>query len=214
MKRRAPDEKVEPFRRRIHLRDGNALRDQLAAWGQSADLEGKWPDMPAGIEDRDADVWEALLTIADAASGDWPAKTRAAAVALVADAKAATPSLGIRLLADIRAVWDSTEAMHTETLLDALNKLDEAPWGELKGKPLDPRRLSRFLRDYDIHPGDVRADVDGTEKVRKGYKREELHDAWQRYLPPESAPRCTVCGRPLDQALIDAGFTTHGEETQ
>jgi len=214
MKRRAPGEKIEPFRRRILLGQGHELRDQLAAWGQSADLEGKWPDMPPGIEDRDADVWEALLTIADAASGDWPAKTRAAAVALVADAKAATPSLGIRLLADIRAVWDSTEAMHTETLLDALNKIDEAPWGELKGKPLDPRRLSRFLRDYDIHPGDVRADVDGTEKVRKGYKREELHDAWQRYLPPESAPRCTVCGRPLDQALTDAGFTTHGEETQ
>ena len=24
---------------------------------------------------------------------------------------------------------------------------------------------------------------------------------------------CTVCGEPLDQALIAAGFTTHGEET-
>jgi len=205
MKRRAPGEKVEPFRRRIHLKDGNALRDQLAAWGHSADLEGKWPDMPPGIEDRDADVWEALLTIAETAGGEWPAKTRAAAVALVADAKAATPSLGIRLLADIRAVWDDTEAMHTETLLDALNKLDEAPWGELKGKPLDPRRLSRFLRDYDVHPGDVRADVEGEEKVRKGYKREELYDAWQRYLPP--LPTCAVCGERM--TVIEEDQTTH-----
>ena len=28
--------------------------------------------MPAGIEDRNADVWEALLAVADLAGGDWP----------------------------------------------------------------------------------------------------------------------------------------------
>jgi uncharacterized protein DUF3631 len=167
--------------------------------------------MPPGIEDRDADVWEALLTIAEAAGGEWPARTRAAAVALAADAKAATPSLGIRLLADIRSVWDGTDAMHTDTLLDVLNKLEEAPWGELRGKALDPRRLSRFLRDYDVHPGDVRADVDGTEKGRKGYNREALHDAWLRYLPP--LPTCAVCGEPM--TIIEDGQTTHpGCETE
>jgi hypothetical protein len=221
MKRRSPEEKVEPFRRRVHLADGEALRDQLASWGQSAEtgLEGKWPDMPAGVEDRDADVWEALLMIAEAAGGDWPARAREAAVALVADAKAASPSLGIRLLADIRTVWDDSHGMHTETLLAALNKLDEAPWGDLKGKPLDPRRLSWFLRDYDVHPTDVRAEVEVeeegkkkiVEKVRKGYKREDLHDPWERYLPPDTRLRCTKCGKLLDQALVDAGFTDHGE---
>jgi hypothetical protein len=25
---------------------------------------------------------------------------------------------------------------------------------------------------------------------------------------------CTICGELLDQALIDAGYTDHGEETQ
>ena len=167
--------------------------------------------MPPGIADRDADVWECLLMIADAAGGDWPKLAREAAVALVADAKAGTPSLGIRLLADLRTVWDGTDGMHTEAILDKLNGLDEAPWGDLKGKPLDPRRLSRFLREYGIKPHDVRADVKGEEKVRKGYKREDLHDAWQRYLPPLETPTCTNCGEPLDQALIDAGLTDHGE---
>ena len=148
--------------------------------------------------------------VADAAGGDWPKLAREAAVALVADAKAATPSLGIRLLSDLRAVWDGTDGMHTDVILNALNELDESPWGDLKGKPLDPRKLARFLRDYDVRPADVRADVDGQEKVRKGYKRDDLHDAWARYLPTTLA--CTVCGEPLDQALIDAGFTTHGED--
>jgi Protein of unknown function (DUF3631)/Domain of unknown function (DUF3854) len=212
MKRRAPDEVVEPFRRRMHEPEGHAIRDRLTAWAANSSLAGQWPEMPPEITDRDADVWECLLMVADAAGGDWPKLAREAAVALVADAKAASPSLGIRLLADIRLVWDETDAMHTETILDLLNKLDEAPWGDLKGKPLDPRRLSRFLREYEVKPADVRALVAGTEKVRKGYKREGLHDAWLRYLPPDPRPRCTVCGKLLAQALIDAGFTDHGED--
>jgi hypothetical protein len=209
MKRRAPGEKVEAFRHRVHKDAGHALRDRLAAWASAASLGGLWPQMPAGIEDRDADVWEALLMVADAAGGDWPKLAREAAVALVADAKAATPSLGIRLLSDLRKVWDGTDGMHTAALLKALNEMDEAPWGDLKGKPLDSRKLSRFLRDYDVKPTDVRADVDGVETVRKGYKREELYDAWDRYLP--AVPTCPECGDELDQALIDAGFTDHGE---
>ena len=44
--------------------------------------------MPDGIEDRDADVWEPLLAVADAAGGTWPSRARVAAVALVADSKA------------------------------------------------------------------------------------------------------------------------------
>ena len=214
MKRRAPGEKVEPFRRRVHKDEGHALFDRLAAWTEAAPIGRDWPEMPPGIEDRDADVWEALLMVAEAAGGDWPKLAREAAVALVADAKAATPSLGVRLLSDLRKIWDGTDGMHTEVILDLLNALDEAPWGDLRGKPLDPRKLSRFLREYDVKPADVRADVEGIEKNRKGYKREDLHDAWQRYLPPDDKPACTICGEPLDQALIDAGYTDHGEAGQ
>jgi hypothetical protein len=58
--------------------------------------------MPAGIVDRDADVWEALLAVADGAGGDWPKLARVAAVALVADAKEQPASLGVRLLADMK----------------------------------------------------------------------------------------------------------------
>lgn len=220
MKRRSPGEQVTPYRRRVYLGEGTGLRDELAGWAADYSLGDAWPLMPPGIADRDADVWEALLAVADAAGGDWPTLAREAAVALVADAKAAAgQSLGIRLLSDIRQVWDESpaegpaSAMHTEPLLDALNKLDEAPWGDLKGRPLDPRRLSIFLRGYEVRPCDVRAMVPelGEEKVRKGYKRDELHDAWERYLPPDTRPRCTICGKLLDQALVEAGFTDHGE---
>ena len=97
-----------------------------------------WPEMPPGIEDRDADVWEALLMVADAAGGDWPKLAREAAVALVADAKAATPSLGVRLLADLRAIWDGTRAMHTEAILERAQQPGRGPVGRSEGQAARP----------------------------------------------------------------------------
>ena len=51
--------------------------------------------MPEGVEDRDADIWEPLLAIADSVGGEWPKRARVAAVSLVSAAKGAEPSLGI-----------------------------------------------------------------------------------------------------------------------
>ena len=74
MRRRGPHEKVMPFRRRIYAREGHGLRNKIAAWGAGAikDMTEARPEMPDGIEDRDADVWEALLAIAQAAGEHWP----------------------------------------------------------------------------------------------------------------------------------------------
>jgi hypothetical protein len=67
------------------------------------------------------------------AGGHWPERARVAAVALVADAKQSTPSLGVRLLADLRDVGDA-DVMATESILTVLHNLAEAPWADLKGK--------------------------------------------------------------------------------
>lgn len=78
MRRRAPNERVEPFRQRIHEKEGHALRDRLAAWAESVRhlVDGVFPELPEGISDRPADVWEPLLAIADAAGGAWPQPRR------------------------------------------------------------------------------------------------------------------------------------------
>ena len=87
MRRRAPGEMVEPFRRRVNGPDGDELRDRLARWAETAVTPAinRYPVIPPSINDRDADVWEPLLAVADAAGGDWPQRARVAAVALVAD---------------------------------------------------------------------------------------------------------------------------------
>ncbi len=84
MRRRAPHEPVEPWRPRVNGPEASALRDRIAAWAESVKdrATDMWPEMPPGIEDRDADVWEALLAVAELAGGHWPERARVAAVTL------------------------------------------------------------------------------------------------------------------------------------
>jgi hypothetical protein len=169
MRRRSPAEAVEPYRRRVHAPDGEALRKKLARWAKLV-VEGvteHWPEMPNGIEDRDADVWEPLLSVADAAGGDWPERARVAAVTLVTLSRESVPSLGIRLLADLRQVFGIADAMATEAILKGLHGLDESTWADLKGKPLNDRGLAVRLRPYDVKPKLVRIG----EQVLRGYTR-------------------------------------------
>ena len=180
MRRRAPGEDVEPYRRREHAPEGRTLHDRLATWASTveADLVAARPHMPPGVVDRDADVWESLLAVADAAGGDWPERARVAAVTLVTLPKAGTPSLGVRLLSDLRQVFGNRNALFTDQLIKELINIEEAPWGDLKGKPIDARRLANLLRPYGVTSGSVRIG----EKVAKGYSSEHLYDPWSRYL--------------------------------
>jgi Protein of unknown function (DUF3631) len=184
MRRRAPHEKITPFRRRVYTKEGNRLRDQLAAWAAGAvkDMTEARPVMPEGIEDRNADVWEALLAIAEAAGEHWPKRAHVAAVTLVAAAAEREPSLGIRLLSDLRDIFGERDQMTTAEILLKLHGLSEAPWNDLKGKPLSDRGLAFRLREYDVKSRTLNL---GGESRAKGYAREgDLHDVWQRYLPP------------------------------
>src|SRR5215207_9764246 len=72
MKRRAPHEYVEPWRHRINGPQAWPIADRLRNWSNSSASMITWPDMPAGIEDRNADVWEPLIAVADLAGGDCP----------------------------------------------------------------------------------------------------------------------------------------------
>jgi hypothetical protein len=141
--------------------------------------------MPDGIADRAADVWEALLAVADAAGSEWPTRAREAAVTLVTDVtdgKGAKGSLGLQLLADIRDAFilGNTAKLSTVNLLEFLVGLDEAPWADLRGKPLDARGLSYRLAKYEVRPHPVRIGA----AVVKGYEKTDLYDAFLRYLPP------------------------------
>ena len=185
MRRRAPSEQVEPWRMRLNGPEGQQLGNRLRAWSHGARRAVTWPEMPAGIEDRNADVWEALLAVADLAGGEWPERARVSAVSLVTSSADRGRSLGLLLLRDLREIFEVSERLSTETILDRLHALDEAPWGDLHGKPLDARGLSRRLSKYGIGPKVLR---DGDRTIR-GYEAAELADPWERYLEPALPPQ-------------------------
>lgn len=180
MKRRAPSETVARFRRRIVELEAIPVREWLESLAD-VPLVTDVP-VPDELNDRAADGWEPLLAIADAAGGQWPVRARLAAIALSTEVDVDL-STGIRLLADIRAIFDEHQVDHLSTadLLAALHDLEEAPWGEWYGKPLTSRGLAKLLAPYRVRPLQRRPGT-GLEPTR-GYFRSEFTDSWSRYLP-------------------------------
>jgi hypothetical protein len=182
LRRKSPSERVAKFRVRRDKPEVAAAGVQLAAaLDPYADAIGDAePDMPPELDDRAEDVWEAMIAIADLAGGTWPARARRAAVELSGNGSADS-TVGERLLADLHDVFGGADAMHTESILDGLHKISEAPWIDWYGHPLNPRDLAKLLRPYSVRSVGVK--TGGV--TLKGYRREHLHDPWSRYLPPE-----------------------------
>lgn len=188
MRRRAPSETVEPFRSRTHQPQGHDLRDALATWAEAvgADVGNATPELPHGVVDRPAEVWEPLIAVADAAGGDWPQRARSACSAICAATGSRAVSLGVRLLTDLRTIFGESAALSTVRILELLKGDmlgDDAPWATLRGEGLDARGLANLLNEYGIQSAKVRM---GDASVR-GYRRVDLWDAWQRYCPPTPA---------------------------
>ncbi|MFC9911785.1 DUF3631 domain-containing protein [Streptomyces sp. NPDC127197] len=210
MRKKAPNEKAEPYRRRVHEKQGHALRDRLAEWAATVhdQVAEAWPEMPEGVSDRPADVWEPLLAVADAAGGHWPERARAACVELIKAAQDGDEaSLGVRLLTDLRdRVFCGADRMPTAAILEVLHGLDDAPWADLNddGKPLTARGLSKLLSQYvrpdntPIRPRGIRVGS-GTPK---GYYADDLADAWARYCPPPPEKSATSATSATSQVSV------------
>jgi hypothetical protein len=168
MQRRLKSEKVEPFRTRTSIPEGRAIGTQLAAWARSVfdDAAAARPEMPEGVADRQADAWEPLLAVADLVGGEWPALARETAVALVKINRDTPPTLQLRLLQDLRLVfWKNLTAaaqarpkgLPTETVLNELYHLDDAPWQTVnKGEQYTSTQLASRLFDYGVEPEQLR----------------------------------------------------------
>jgi hypothetical protein len=144
------------------------------------------PEIPSELDDRAADVWEPLLAIADAIGGTWPQRAREAAVVLCSHRKEAdTDGIQFRLLSDVKQAFDRIDAdrLKTETLLEALHALEEAPWSEIDGKPLDARGLADALRGFGVGPKKIRFG----RVALMGYARSSVEAAWRMLVTEEDS---------------------------
>ncbi|HWP62451.1 MAG TPA: DUF3631 domain-containing protein [Candidatus Binatia bacterium] len=186
LQRRRQDEPVEPFRLRRAAEEATPIREALAAALERVTLDED-PPMPPGLSDRAADNWAPLLAVADAAGGTWPTRARRAALRLLGDGDVADERPAIRLLADLKAVFDEegVDRLPTARLLEALKAMDEAPWASWGREGLKAEHLGRLLRDYRTPSGQrIRSrQMKIAGQNLKGYERRDFEDVWARYVP-------------------------------
>ena len=137
--------------------------------------------MPPAFDNRRADNWRLIFAIADLAGGGWGDKARTAAVRL--ESISDTRTIGVRLLADIKRIFDESGVtfIGSTELVGNLTAEVKSPWAEFgkSGKPITANRIARILGGYGIAPEKDDA------RTARGYHRHRFEDAWERYLGHE-----------------------------
>jgi hypothetical protein len=199
LRRRTKDENVEEF---AHQDDSELadLRRRLRRWSMdNADaLRNAVVPMPEQFRNRRANNWRLLFAIADLCSGveDWGDRARLAASKL--EDASDTSSIGIRLLADIKRIFDEDgcDCILSASLVSRLKEDEEGPWfGWNSGKGLTPNSLAVLLgggggrgrgsrggfgiRSQTVHPS--------SGAHGKGYARSQFAEAWASYLPEDAS---------------------------
>ena len=182
--RKQHSERVERFRPRVVGKDAKKLRERLAQWATAArlnSLRSAWPELPEALSDRQQDVSEPLLAVADLAGSEWGLSARAALLELFGAAGGEDDSVGARLLADIRTAFDTagTDRFPSKDLVAALVADESSPWPEFnRGKEISPTVLARLLKRFGVSPRNVRSE----SAQSKGYIRADFEDAFERYV--------------------------------
>ena len=183
MRRKLSGESVEPFRQNAVKAAAAPIREALEAWtaqGSVALLRGIEPDAIPSLSDRQNDISEPLLAIAQLGGEGWLQRLTGALQTVFKAAGTADTSNGVTLLADIRSVFDAgtAEQIPSKALAEQLCEIEGRPWAEWShGKGLTANNLARQLKKFKIYPVKIRL---GPETAQ-GYRRGDFEDVWSRY---------------------------------
>jgi hypothetical protein len=178
LSRRKRDEHVDRFNRREVEPIAETLKDKVVEWvaRNREGLENARPDMPVELSDRQQDGCECLVAIASALGCEDEAAT--ALVDLFKQERLDDQeSMRVRLLRDLRSVFGDRKYMSSNDVVDALRDIEEAPWDTYYGRGMNARDLATLLRHFGVRPVAVRIQ----REVKKGYRRDDLAEAWERY---------------------------------
>jgi hypothetical protein len=142
------------------------------------------PLLPPNFGNRLAANWRVLLAIAELAGGNWPRQAREAAERLSRSAR--RPSLGVQLLAAMRAMFASgRKEITSQDVVDALLTDPTSPWHEYRGgSAITQRQIADLLEHYDIAPVVIHPKK-RSSLSRRGYRLRQFEDAFARFLPAD-----------------------------
>jgi putative DNA primase/helicase len=171
-----PSEVVDDFNKRDD-EEFVTLRRKLLRWSvdNAVTLQAATPE--GQFNNRIRNNWQLSWAIADLAGGEWPKRARAAALEL--ETERDEPSEGLRLLAAIRDIFGTREAMTSADICAALVVDPSGEWANFRDKgPISQTQLAVLLKDYRIR----------TEKVSpagirlNGYFCAQFKNAFARLL--------------------------------
>ena len=136
--------------------DGAGFRRKCArfALDHEDQIRSARPETPKTLNDRAADIWEPLLTLADLAAGDWPKVARESAHAL-SGSIAESNLIGLLLIHihDVFVNHKKSQKLFSRDLVHELNTYGHRPWAEnLKNQLIDDIWLANQLRTYGVRP--------------------------------------------------------------
>lgn len=213
MKRKKVTEKVERMRLDRLDYELKPMRSKCLRWYKDniGELKDADPIMPESLNDRAADNWRPLLSIADLAGGCWPKWGREAAKRLSGDSIGEDDSVGIQLLQDIQLFFedeDEDRRVKSDELTKYLITKEDRPWPEYRhGKPITPTGLARILKRFDIRPKDLR--IDGPKE--RGYQHDQFTDAFDRYIPDPEDQNSTASTDLKNKGLDESPGSTLGQ---
>lgn len=165
---------LEPFRIRKSRHEFGVIRAALTEWAREVGryLELIYPELP--VDDRDADKWEPLITIAEMAGTDWLRRGIQACRLLESNEDNSTDELplSVKLLRDLDEIIEERQLTSADKVFttDLVAELVSRGWDEAY---VNPRSLARVLGEYNVEPTTVRRG----EEVAKGYLVAELEVA-------------------------------------
>ncbi len=190
--RKTRAQNVARFRERHLKGEAEEICATMKSWAESPEVQKALldarPSMPDELGDRQMDVCEPLIAIADLAGGHWPQLIRKSLVELYAASQSDETSIGVLLLRDIQRVFDASglRRIKTSDLIEALFDLEESPWAGLweqdwkrQNTKGPSSKLARLLKPYGISSKTIRFADDAEAK---GYEEAAFADAWARYL--------------------------------
>jgi hypothetical protein len=162
------------------------IHEKLKAWSADAQLlralEASNPQMPEGLNDRQEDIWEPLLAIADAIGGDLSDLARSAARTLCDNVD--EDGYGPVQLAAIRKVVGDSGRITSQDLIDSLWEADALPSYLLEGDTPNYKKIGHWLSKFiKMYGGKPSRNLDFGGKKSKGYEASELNEIFARYCP-------------------------------